>query len=270
MDFQAMLNPDDHHFLSYSEKNYHFLLSEDCPDPKTIIAGITATFIPGTIIKSSRRRNVFILQNTVIKKYVFRNLSDKLHSQRYGKYEFACCRRYIATFDQCPGVRIPRLYGYFNAPIWRFFSSANGIVTEYIANARYLLADELSLAAPLFANLFRKGIYHPDMQIKNILYGENNGTLYPIDLIGCNFLPKSNSESLIIMLARFAFTARASKEQAMNLLRATLNLLPEFEHPIDRAGRCLDLLLQMKVPITTHQRKKIVFLPKKVRKVLNT
>ena len=260
----------DHHFLSYSVKPYQFLLSEDCPKRTALIAGITADAIPGTVIKSSRRRNVFILDATVIKKYVFRNLSDILHSHRYGNYEFECSRRYIATFGQCTGVRIPRLYGYFYAPAWIFFSSANGIITEYIANTRYLQTDELPLAATLFGNMFRKGIYHPDMQIKNILYDEKNGILYPIDFIGCNFLTEPNPETLIIMLARFAYTAHASNEQAKNLLRATLNLLPQFNHSIEQSCKCLEKLLQMGVPITTHQRKKIIFLPKQIRKIFNT
>lgn len=264
-----MLNPDDHSFVLYVTERYQFFISKDCPDSEAIVDAVNTASIPGTIIKSSRRRNVFVFNNTVIKKYVFRTISDILHSQRYGKYEFACYRQFIRTFGDCPGVRIPRLYAYFNFPFLRFFSSASGIVTEYIANTRYLVADDLALAAPLFANLFRKGIYHPDMQIKNILFDEKTGIFYPIDLIGCNFLTEPNSESLLIMLSRFAYTAHASNEQAMTLIRATLNHLPEFEHSFDQSCRCVDELLRRRVPITTHQRKKMVFLPQDIREVLN-
>jgi len=270
MTYSEMPNKNKHQFLAYTVKPYRFLLREECPQRDAVIAGITADAIPGKILKSSRRRNVFILEKTVVKKYVFRNLSDILKSQRYGNYEFACYQRYLDVFGDCPGVRIPQLYGYFNAPLGVFFSSANGIVIEYIADVRYLRIDELPLTSGLFAHLFRKGIYHPDMQIENILYDEEQKTIFPIDLIGCNFLPEENPESLIIMLARLAFTAQASKEQALNLLLATLRLLPRFEHSVEQTCRCFERLLQMEVPITTHQRKKMVFLPRELRKILHS
>jgi len=218
------------------------------------------------VFKHSRRRNVFSIRNFLVKKYVFNHLSDILHSNRYAQREFSCYLHYRKAFGEVAGMRLPELYGFFIRKTLFFFSSINGIITEYIPDTRFLSGDELPLAAPLFVNHYRKGIYHPDIQYLNLLIQDGSRTLFPIDYIGCNFFEQPNVDSLFLQLARFCQTAETSAENQRRLLEATLAGLPELNLKMDASWEVLSSLTARH--LTTHQEGHVLQLPAELKRTL--
>ena len=177
-----------------------------------------------------------------------------------------CYQDYLLAFDSLPGVRLPHLFGYFEKKLPFGFFRANGIVDEFIPNTRRLTIKELMLTPPLFAHLFRKGIYHPDMQFQNTLWHEETRYLIPIDYMGCNFLAAPNHEALLIMMARFLQTGSVEEKAGRLFVHAVLDLLPEVTLDNEKAWRCVQELCHSK--LETHQYHHPIFLTPKMRQIL--
>lgn len=254
--YDSVLEPD----------GFSFLFHKVCPCRDAIIKAATGNAPPEKVFKQVRRRNVFLYQGCIIKRYTFRKLSDILHSRRYGPLEFSCNLHYNNVFGNVPGIRIPKLYAFFSKPKWHWLYDCNGIALEFIPDTRYLRPDEINRAIPLFVNLYRHGIYHPDMWVSNILVSDKTGLLYPIDNIGCNFLDAPNHEALLNQIARFTSTSGGTPEQIHAFLDGVLEALPEVNITPVSAWECLQRLLNVHIP--THQNKGIVLLPPELKELL--
>lgn len=163
-----------------------------------------------------------------------------------------------------PGVRLPKLYGYFEKPFLGFLYRANGIIEEYIPDTRILGMEELSLVPPLFAHLYRKGIYHPDMQFQNVLWQPKTRTLVPIDYMGCNILSEPSWEALLMQLSWFLHAADVDDAHARPFMEEVLSLLPELRLDHEKAWSCIKALYE--IPVETHQYHHPIFLPPELRR----
>ncbi|MBQ6471451.1 MAG: hypothetical protein IJJ33_05670, partial [Victivallales bacterium] len=221
---------------------------------------------PERYFKKTRRRIVMQAGRLIVKLYEFHGLSDLLHSKRYGSREVECYHDYLQAFGSHPGFRLPSLFGYFEKTLPFGFFRANGIVDEFIPGARLLTIEELPLTPPMFAHLYRKGIYHPDMQFQNTLWHEESQTIVPIDYMGCNFLPAPNHEALLIMMARFLKTGAVEESPGRQFVESVLTLLPEVALDHQKAWHCVQALCQ--TALETHQYHHPIFLTPKMRRML--
>ena len=247
-----------------NHQGFQFSLAPECPQQEKLLAVVTGQAAPERYFRQGRRRNVMLLEGMVVKLYEFHKLIDLFHSYRYAPREVECYHDYVKAFGSLEGIRLPRLLGYFERPLLGHFHRANGVVTEFIPDARSLKQEELMETAPLFAQLYRKGIYHPDMHYGNVLRHATSGALIPIDYMGCNILEEPNWEALLIELARFLHTSRVDETKARAFSDAVLQRLPELHLDPERAWRCI---VQLKaIRITTHQYRHPIFLPKELRR----
>lgn len=241
-----------------------FALSPECPQPEKLMALVTGQTAPERYFRQGRRRNVMLLAGMVVKWYEFRTLADLLHSHRYAPREVECYHDYVKAFGTLEGFQLPRLWGYFERPLLGRFHRANGIVNEFVADTREMTLQELMMTPPLFAHLYRKGIYHPDMHFRNVLYHPASHRLIPIDYMGCNFLKEPSWEALLIELARFLHTGHADESAGRAFTQAVLNALPELRLDSERAWKCIVRLWELR--ITTHQYHHPIFLPEELRR----
>ena len=258
----------EHLTARFESHGFRFFLSQELSqtERETLPPLVSRQTEPERYFKNVRRRIVMQTGRLIVKLYEFHCLSDLLHSKRYGSREVECHHDYLQAFGSLPGFRLPRLLGYFEKTLPFGFFRANGIVNEFIPGTRLLTIEELLLTPPLFTHLFRKGIYHPDMQFQNTLWHEETQTLIPIDYMGCNFLPAPNHEALLIMMARFLQTGRVEEPLGHQFVKAVLNLLPEVTLDHEKAWRCVQALCQTE--LETHQYHHPIFLTPKMRKML--
>ncbi len=243
---------------------FRLALSPDYPDVENLLALITGRAQPERYFRQGRRRNVMLSGQAVIKFYDFHKLSDLLHSGRYAPREVECYHDYVKAFGQLEGARLPRLLGYFEKRLFGPFYRSNGLISEYMPDTHELTLAELTRTVPLFAHLYRQGIYHPDMQFKNVLFHPATNTLVPIDYMGCNILPQPSWEALLIILARFLRTGKVPEAPARTFLNDVLAALPELHISPDRAWNCIQKLHH--ITITTHQYRHPIFLPDDLRR----
>lgn len=255
------------HLTFFSESNgFRFYLAADCPHASDgrLPDLLTGKLQPERWFKQGRRRNVMADDGLLIKFFNFHGFSDVLHSRRYGPREIECYHDYIKAFGTMEGVRLPKLYGYFEKPFLKWLFRANGIIEEYIPGTRIMGMEELHLVAPLFAHLYRKCIYHSDMQFQNVLWQPDTHTLIPIDYMGCNILSKPSWEALLMQLAYFLKIAKVDDAQARPFMDKVLEQLPELPLDHEKAWRCVKILYGF--PDKTHQYHHPVFLPEELRK----
>lgn len=245
-------------------EGFRFSLSPLCPQPDKLVALVTGHENPDRYFKQGRRRNVMLLDNMVVKFYEFHRFSDLLHSNRYATREVECYHDYVKAFGFLEGFQLPKLYGYFEKPLFGHFYRANGIVDEYMPNMRELTVQELMIIPPLFVHLYRKGIYHPDMQLKNVLFNPTTRLLVPIDYMGCNFLPKPSWEALLIEMAHFLHTGNVEEEKGRAFVNAVLESIPELRLNREKAWNCITQLWKLR--ITTHQYHHPIFLPSELKR----
>ncbi|MBR6058717.1 MAG: hypothetical protein IKP58_11165 [Victivallales bacterium] len=262
------MKPNSLEYLTYYTESdgFRFHLSPDCPhamDGK-IVQLVMGKLQPEQWFKDTRRRRIMSYDGLLIKLYTFHGFSDVRHSRRYASREVECYHDYLEAFGTMEGIRLPRLYGYFEKPFLKILFRANGIIEEYIPGTRIMGMEELDLAAPLFAHLYRKGIYHPDMQFQNVLWQEDTHTLVPIDYMNCNILAKANWEALLKQLAWFLQAANIDDTRARLFMESVLELLPELRLDKEKAWRCIQALY--KIPVETHQYRHPIFLPEELRK----
>ena len=262
------MKPDslEHLVLQTESDGFRYYLSTDCPHSSD---GVIADLVAGRMqpeiwFKQTRRRHIMSHDGLLIKLYQFHGFSDVRHSRRYASREVECYHDYLKAFGSMPGVRLPKLYGYFEKPFLGFLYRANGIIEEYIPDTRILGMEELSLVPPLFAHLYRKGIYHPDMQFQNVLWQSKTRTLVPIDYMGCNILSEPNWEALLMQLSWFLHAADVDDAHARSFMEEVLSLLPELRLDHEKAWTCIKALYE--IPVETHQYHHPIFLPPELRR----
>lgn len=243
---------------------FRLALASDFTEVENLLALLTGRAKPERYFRQGRRRNVMLSRQAVIKFYDFHKFTDLLRSGRYAPREVECYHDYVKAFGQLEGIRLPRLLGYFEKRFFGPFYRSNGLISEYMPDTHELTLDELMRTVPLFAHLYRRGIYHPDMQFKNVLFHTASSTVIPIDYMGCNILSQPNWEALLIMLARFLRTGKVLEEPARAFLNNVLAALPDIHITPDRAWDCICKLHQ--VTITTHQYHHPIFLPDDLRR----
>jgi hypothetical protein len=262
------MKPDSLEYLTriVESSGFRFHLSMECPSESDgrIADLVTGKAQPEMWFKQGRRRNVMADNGLLIKLCVFRGFSDVLHSRRYAPREVECYHDYLKAFGVMEGVRLPKLFGYFEKPFLKFLFRANGIIEEFIPETRRMEMGELSLVAPLFAHLYRKCIYHSDMQFQNILWQPDTQTLIPIDYMGCNILSSPSWEALLMQLAYFLKIAEIDDKQARPFMDLVLENLPELHLDHEKAWRCIKALYAM--PSKTHQYHHPIFLPSELRR----
>lgn len=238
---------------------FRFALSPLCPASEKLMDLVTGKCKPERFFRQGRRRNVMLLEGMIVKLYDFHKLSDLLHSARYAPREVECYHDYVKAFGKPEGFRLPTLLGYFEKPLFLGLYRANGIVNEYIPETHEMTKPELMLTVPLFAHLYRQGIYHPDMQLKNILYQPATHTVVPIDYMGTNILPAPSWEALLIQMAHFLKMGNLPEEAAKPFVEAVILSLPEANLDLERAWHCITKIWGL--TITTHQYHHPIFLP---------
>lgn len=244
-------------------EGFEFFFSPQCPEQDKIMALASGKLEPEAYLRQGRRRNVLRMGGIIMKLYFFHSLSDIIHSRRYGHREVECHHDYLKAFGNEKGFRLPQLLGYFEKPLLGPFQAANGIICDYIPNARMLEQSEITRAVPLFAHLYRKGIYHPDMNYGNILYQAQDDLIVPLDYMGCNFLSAPNWEVLLIEASRFLSTGKIDEKNCMAFLAKLLELLPDVPLTPEKAWEGIKLIKELHP--TTHQYRHPVFLPKSIR-----
>ena len=247
----------------YQRAGYRFALHPDFSDAEKLMGLVLGELEPERYFRKGRRRNVMLFDGMVVKLYAFRKLSDLLHSGRYASREVECYHDYVKAFGSLAGFRLPKLMGYFEKPWLVRLYKVNGIVSEYIPDTHELTLQELMLTVPLFAHLYRRGIYHPDMQLKNILYQPGTRTVIPIDYMGTNILPAPSWEALLIELAHIQKMCKIPDEAGKPLVEAVLQALPELHLAPQKAWRCITEIWRL--TITTHQYHHPIFLPDSLR-----
>ncbi|MBR4673938.1 MAG: hypothetical protein IKP00_05670 [Victivallales bacterium] len=243
----------------HQRAGFRFALSPDCPSVERLMALVTGKTTPERFFRQGRRRNVMLLEGMIVKLYEFHKLSDLLHSGRYAPREVECYHDYVKAFGNLEGFRLPKLYGYFENPLLFCLYRANGIVNEYIPDTHELTSQELMLTVPLFAHLYRKGIYHPDMQLKNILYQSATHTIVPIDYMGTNLLHEPSWEALLIEMAHFLKMGNIPEEAGRPFVEAVFQSLPELRLDMERGWSCIKKIWGLY--ISTHQYHHPIFLP---------
>ena len=192
----------------FEREGFAFYLSPACPlDLERLCDLVRLRARPALWLKETRRRKIMADGGCLVKLYTCNGLRDLTHSRRYASREVECYHDFLKAFGELPGVRLPQLYGYFARPFLGVLFRANGLVEEFVEGTRQTTVAELPLLPPLFAHLYRRAIYHPDMQFQNILWEEAEQRLVPIDYMGCNILEKPSWEALLMQLAWNASSA---------------------------------------------------------------
>ena len=111
------------------------------------------------------------------------------------------------------GISTPRLYAYFEQTFLGLVRQT-GIVMEDLKD-HTLLRDLLNCGKrtifdtlPVLEKLFRKGIYHIDLNTKNILLRESDNHWTLIDWPYCSFHPQLNDLQLLFMAATMLRSAK--------------------------------------------------------------
>lgn len=247
---------------------FDFAFSPICQNQDKIVELVTGRIEPDKYFRKGQRRNVILFGDVVVKFYSFHTLADLFHSRRYGYCEVECHHDFIKAFGEVEGFRLPRLLGYFEKKLFGPIQSANGIICEFIPNTRQLEISELLRAVPLFVQLYRSCIYHPDVNYGNVLYQPETDLIIPIDFMGCNFLSSPNWEALIMEASRFLCTGRIDQSNSVKFMEALLDKLPEV--PINRKKIWQGIKCINRLHLTTHQYHNPVFLPEKLRNELTS
>lgn len=154
------------------------------------------------ILKQDEKRLLFIgkAQNHprfVVKINLLPRCKDRFRARLFAPQECQCHMRIAKT-----GIPVPELWGYFEQKCFGV-TLRNGLILEFLDNARNPAPGENEAAVALLAALYEKGISHPDFMRNNIMLSGPDQLPFLIDLELCSFLNPRDIRLPLMNLARY-------------------------------------------------------------------
>ena len=239
-------------------QGYQFHFAADCPCIEEAITQVLEQAPPqDAILKSDHKRLLFKAENKkgdafVVKINLLPRFKDKLRAKRFAPQEYYCHNRIAAM-----GLPVPALWCYFHKKQLGLCRE-NGLIIAFLTETRTLKPEEGALAAPIIAQLYAKGINHPDLMCNNIMLRENDKSVFLIDLESCSFTEPGDIRLPLMNLARYIEYNQDDLHSPANqeMIRSCYALLSEPALNLDDFHRLISIL--HKYHLKTRQRINLV------------
>ena len=187
------------------QENHNFFFQSSCVHPENIIDTVLHKTNVKHVFQTRRRRGVFCAEmpdgkEIIVKQYfLWRHKRDCFHVDKFGIAEISAKK----IFDRSKFI-LPEIYGYYEKRICGLPVEC-GIIMEFLSDFYQIMPQDKLLAVKVIVDLHRAGIYHRDLNTKNILRNHNQDIAL-IDYSGKNYSPEETLHYLLRMTGCFLYS----------------------------------------------------------------